>query len=258
MENVNKTDKLSFAKSLAVEAGKIALKYYRKNKLVKAKTAHELVTNVDVKIQKKIVDKIRKQFPSYSIMSEEMKDDMKKSDFCWCIDPIDGTHNYIFHFPIFGVSIGLAYKGEPYLGAIYFPAINELFYAEKGKGAYWNNKKLIASKHTSQGMLLFDSRSLKVLLKKRNFLKLRNEFFKMRCVGCSTFNIIKIAENLGSAFIALKHRPGDFMAGAIILTESGGKITDFEGNKANIKTKNIIATNGRNHKKIVKLVKQIL
>src|SRR5690606_878822 len=106
---------------------------------------NNLVTEVDKRSEERIIDIIKSNFPEHSIISEEVGELIQKSDYRWIIDPIDGTVNFAHSIPICCVSIGLMHKDEIILGAVFNPMMNELFFAERGKGAYLNDKPISVS-----------------------------------------------------------------------------------------------------------------
>jgi len=120
----------SFVVELARGAGKILMKNYGKVKFVKSKEGNSYFTNVDLESEKFIISRIRERFPNHDIVSEEAGRLNKKCDYRWFIDPLDGTHNYIRNIPLFGVSIGMEFKGNIVTGVIYLPYFNELYVAE--------------------------------------------------------------------------------------------------------------------------------
>ena len=120
----------------AKEAGKILKAHFGRTIQVKSKGERSLVTDVDLKAEKKIVNLIKKDYPLDNILSEETQYRAFDTDFKWIIDPLDGTHNYIRGMENFGTSIALAYKNQVILGVIYLPMSDELYFAEKGKGVF--------------------------------------------------------------------------------------------------------------------------
>jgi len=142
----------------AKEAGKILLDGFGKIKRVDTKGIRDLVSNVDIASEKKIIETIKTRYPDHNILCEESDSHITNSDYKWIIDPLDGTHNYIYGLSTYGVSIALEYKGELVLGVIYVPYSNEMFWAERGKGAYLNNERLrVSDRKLDEAMVVFDS-----------------------------------------------------------------------------------------------------
>lgn len=135
-------DYLSVAIEAAKEAGKFLKMNLGKVKNIERKREEiNLVTEIDKGSEKKIIEFIKSKFPNHGILAEESGETSKTSEYKWIIDPLDGTTNYTHSFPVFCVSIALEYKGEVIIGVVYDPNLDELFYAEKGKGAFLNGKK---------------------------------------------------------------------------------------------------------------------
>ena len=130
----------------AKAAGVVILKNYKTVGKVKFKAPRSLVTKADILSEKTIIKTIRKKFPDHNFLTEESGAIKKNSKYTWIIDPIDGTTNFVAKIPEFAVSIALAKNDEILMGVVYNPCTNEMFFAEKGKGSYLNNKKLQVSK----------------------------------------------------------------------------------------------------------------
>ncbi len=223
--------------------------------LAKNKNAHDLVTNADLASEKIIVDAIRKKHPSHSIYSEESRRDDLFSENCWVIDPLDGTNNYAYGFPIWGVSIAYAQKGKVVAGGLAFPPQGIVMYAEKGKGAKMDGKKMHVSKRSDilKAMTLVDAHlsgsngeaNLAVLG------KISRQVFNVRTLGAAVYNIGYVAAGLADACVQLKLQPYDGAAGALLVREAGGKVTDMEGKEWKLDTPSMVATNGRVHEAIL-------
>lgn len=251
-------NELKTAINAAKEAGKVLMSYYGKNNLkLKYKDTNfnvaSMVTNADIESEKAIVGIIEKEFPKHNIYSEEDTDKKKGSEYTWYVDPLDGTSNFSRNIPLFGISIGLTKKDQPILGVLYFPALKLLVHAETGKGAYANgklihvsNRSLSNSLYYSGGIFLKTPQIIVPLAKKVSLTKI---------IDASSYELAQIA--MGDAEIyALTSVPHDVAAGSIIIRESGGKITDYEGKKWNIKSKTIVATNGTVHDDALQYIKK--
>jgi len=142
----------------AKEAGDILFENFQKIKQVDKKGERELVSNVDLASEKKIIEIIKDKYPDHDILCEESGVHDNSSDYRWVIDPLDGTHNYIYGINMFGVSIALDYKGEIILGVINMPSTNELYWAEKGKGAYLNDERIhVSDRGMKNALAIYDS-----------------------------------------------------------------------------------------------------
>ena len=129
------------------EAGRIQLDHFRSDNIdIQYKfNASDIVTVADKKSEAAIISHIKATYPDHSILSEESGADITGNDFCWVIDPLDGTTNYSQGLPMFAISIGIRHKGETIIGVVYAPYLDEMFHAIKGEGAYLNGKRISTS-----------------------------------------------------------------------------------------------------------------
>lgn len=219
-----------------------------------------LVTEIDKKSEKKIIEVIKNDFPGHNILSEEIGALTQESNYKWIIDPIDGTVNYAHSIPITCISIGIEKDGEVIMGAVYNPLMDELFFAEKGEGSYFNEKRIHVSKE--------DNFAKALLVTGFPYDSSRNPHKPVDVFGRIVYNDIPV-RRLGSAALDLcwtamgrfegfweyNLNAWDVAAGCIILTEAGGKLTDFNGNPLSIYQREILATNGLIHEQLRKLIK---
>lgn len=202
----------------------------------KLKGRANLVTEADVKVQQTVLNVIKKNFPQHDFLAEE--DGLKNthSDYLWVIDPIDGTTNFAHSFPHFGVSIALFYKNEPILGGVYDVMNNELFIARKGKGATLNGKKIRVSnvKKLADSLLVTGfpynraERMTELLPTFETFLLNSHD---VRRLGAASLDFCWVAAGRLDGYWEDNLNPWDVAAGALILAEAGGKVTDFSGRK---------------------------
>ena len=241
----------------AKDAGKLLMNHYGKVKYVKEKDKKSYFTNVDLESEKLIISAIRKKFPEHNIISEESGNAKKDSEYIWYIDPVDGTHNYIKKFPLFGVSIALAHKGEVNLGVINLPYFNEIYFAEKGKGAFLNGKRIRVSgqKNIKKSFVVTDL-ALRYYPndKIRMIKKLKGKVYDLRVLGCAVYDYAMIARGSADAYITRYTNSWDMAAGALIVEEAGGKVTDFEGNKWNTNMSRFVSSNGKIHGQLLRLL----
>lgn len=248
MEDINKLKEVMF--TAADEAAKIQLEYFETDFEIGRKLDYsDLVTEVDKKCEAKIIEIIHNNFPEHNVLGEEGGDLHKKSDYIWIVDPIDGTVNYAHSVPIFCVSIAVECKGEVILGVVYSPKTNEKFYAETGKGAYLNEKKILVS----DVELLKDSLLVTgfpygakdnydhCIDHFVNFIKLG---LPIRRLGSAAIDICWLAAGRFEGFWEVNLHAWDVAAAYLILLEAGGKVTDFKGGKYSIYDKQILASNG--------------
>jgi myo-inositol-1(or 4)-monophosphatase len=240
----------------AKAGGKVVNEYRYRTKDLTLKSYKDYVTNVDINSEDVIIKTIKSKFPGHGIHSEEKGTEREESDYLWIIDPLDGTHNYIFNIPFFMISIALAYKKEVIMGAIYSPAMDELYYAEKGKGAFLNGKpiEVAAQKTLNESLILYDNQFHNHKDMLPNFNELIKHIFTIRILGSAASDLCFVARGYATARILHKPKLCDFAAGALIVEEAGGKVTDFQGNKWDLNTEGVIASNGYIHNELLEIL----
>ncbi len=251
---------ISTLKKAAIEAGKILRdnfggKYEITSKIV----ASNLVTEIDKLSEKKIIEVIREDFPGHYILSEEAGELKQDSEFKWLIDPIDGTVNYAHSIPITCVSIALEKSGKIISGAVYNPISEEFFFSEKGKGAYLNDSQIFVSKENDLGKSLlvtgfpYDSSTFKPD-PAEVFKKFLMRDIPIRRLGSAAIDLCWTACGRFEGFWEYNLNAWDVAAGYLILTEAGGKVTDFSGKEFSVYGKQILATNGILHEQMKEVI----
>lgn len=259
---------LKIAKKAALEAGKIVKKYYLseltpiQSGLILHDKGHytNFATQADLESEQKIVEILTKNFPNHNIIAEESGQVDKGSEYSWAIDPIDGTIPFVDGIPTFGVSIGVLKNNKPFIGVIYMVATQELYWAQQGKGAFLNGNKIAVRKesHLQNCTVGLDWGHTDRILKLDKFFRPIVE--KVRYVylfGAAVATLVFVARGWVDAYIQ-RANIWDLAAGAVLIEEAGGKITDFEGNEINW-TENrlsMIASNGLIHEAILEVFKK--
>ena len=241
------------------EAAKVILKNYDRIGKLKFKSPRNIVTRVDVLSEKVIMETVRKKFPQHNFITEESGAIKKGSEYTWIIDPIDGTTNFVAKIPQFAVSIALAKNDEIIMGAVYNPCTKEMFFAEKGKGSYLNNKKLqVSKKNNLEDCILAFNIPLEIALGKKTFdilSKNHGTFRALRNTGSAALNLCYLADAKFDLYFSLNLKLWDIAAAKLIVEEAGGKISCIKGEKWLISHKKIAASNSILHKKFIKLLK---
>jgi len=254
---VKKSKELSVAIKAAKAAAKVIMKYYGHVTNVRKKSdSLGIVTDADFEAQEVIKKEILSAFPKASFYAEE-DESHEIDDSMWIVDPIDGTLNFSRGIKCFSVSIAFMRKNKLIVGLIFNPATDEMFYAEKGKGAFLNGKKIKVSKIKALDEMIFD-----IGLPKRNGVKKRNraifkrQFGKLghfRHFGSAALQLVFIAAGWIDAFTETGLFAWDLAAGVLILQEAGGKVTDERGAKIDIFERGItVASNNMAHKEILR------
>ena len=254
---------LQIAIEAALEAGKYLKENVGKFRHLERKGGNKtnLVTEIDKKAEETIIGRIKKHFPSHDFLGEESGSAEIKSEYRWIIDPLDGTINYVHGLPIFSVSIGLEHRGEIVLGVVYDPNLDELFTAEKGKGA-WLNKKQIQVSKTQKLIESLVVTGFSYTVNKhpepdithfRNFVI---EAQAVRRLGSAALDLSYVACGRFDGFWEGSLSPWDMAAGVLLVTESGGKWKDYLGAPSNVYNKQMLATNGLIHQKMMAVLKK--
>lgn len=241
----------------AKEAGMILMENFGKIERVDAKGVRDLVSNVDIASERKIIEIIKSQYPDHAILCEESEGNITDSEYKWIIDPLDGTHNYVYGISTYGVSIALEHRGELVLGVINIPCSDEIYWAEKGKGAYFNGNRIWVSDRTMKdAMVIYDS-TLHINRSDRiGFLEvLVDKTFGLRISGSAVRNLTYIAMGAADLIVEYGDKPWDFSAGGLLVEEAGGKLTTLDGNKWSPYIQGYLASNGKFHDEIEQLLK---
>ncbi|NYT04599.1 MAG: inositol monophosphatase [Candidatus Methanofastidiosa archaeon] len=247
---------LQTAFSAARASGEILKKYYRNDCGIYKKGDFDLVTDADYESENKAMEIISQKYPNHSFLCEECGlSGNNESEYKWLVDALDGTINFSRCVPLFSVSIALLKNDIPILSVIYNPITEDFYFAEKGKGAYLNDKKIFISNKID----LNNSLVVTDLTKDRNF---HEEFFKtissfskdvlgIRLTQSTSINMAFVAEGRYDIFIKNKINYHDAVAGLLICEESGGIAIDFLGNSISKYSKGIIVSNSELIKKIL-------
>lgn len=246
---------LNAAVEAAKAAGEIALHYFRTNLKVETKADRTPVTQADRECEAAIIEILSRKFPAFGFLGEEMGERAGQVNARWIIDPIDGTKNFIRGIPFFATLIALEEEGEITAGVMSAPAINDLLYARKGQGAFANGQRVHVSDvdDLSNAMLIHGGlKDLKVRPCWEPFLRLVDATARQRGFGDALGHSVVIS---GQAEVVLEPeiKPWDVAATKILITEAGGRFSDFTG-ALSIYTGNAVISNGRVHDAVVNIL----
>ena len=231
------------------------------NLQVSLKGPGDFVTASDIKVEKILIDELQKARPSYSILSEEVGEINNDESFKWIIDPIDGTANFLHGIPHFAISIGLEHEGEIICGIVYDPIKDEMFVAEKGNGAYLNNKKIrVSSRSQLKDCIIFTGGPKKEAKNRDLSLKEYNNFsskvlLPIRKLGSASLDMAYVAAGRCDGFWQRNLNYWDIAAGIILVKESGGFVTDFLGENKYKENKTILVTNSKINNEMIEVLK---
>ncbi|OGT88682.1 MAG: inositol monophosphatase [Gammaproteobacteria bacterium RIFOXYA12_FULL_61_12] len=227
-------------------AGKLLMQYYDRveSLTIADKSRNDFVTEVDRGAEREIIQILRRAYPNHAILAEE-SGEHNGNDYQWIIDPLDGTTNYLHGFPQFAISIACTHKGELLSGVIYDPLKDEMFTADRGGGARLNDRRLrVTSRKSLEGALIGTG----FPFRDQRHLDTYTEMFKamikdtagLRRPGSAALDLAYVAAGRLDGFWELGLSPWDFAAGALLVREAGGKVSDLAGGTRFMETGNLI------------------
>ncbi len=264
----------------AQQAGELIINESQKKlKIDRKSNQNDLVTHVDQAAEKLIIKTIKSIYPKHAILGEESTnsagpdfDELMSAPYIWIIDPIDGTTNFVHGWPHFAVSIGVFktqsskksqnfdyLEGELVAGVVFAPKMKEIFYAEKDKGAFLNGQQISVSK-TKKVSESLCSTGFPSSNRQKNlpyFAEMLNHSQAMRRPGAASLDLAYVACGRLDLFWEFTLQPWDIAAGALLVHEAGGKITDINGNPLDLFSQEILATNKKVHKEGIKLLSSV-
>jgi myo-inositol-1(or 4)-monophosphatase len=246
----------------AVQAGGAELKRFFNSdfKISHKEGVNNLVTEADHASEAAILAIIKKNFPDHQVLAEETGEHIQNSNYKWIIDPNDGTVNFAHGIPLCCVSISIEKDEEIVMAAVYAPVLNELYFAEKGKGAWLNDKKISVSNETDVRKSCLVTGFPYTYINMPNgplevFSRLIKKGIPVRRLGSACIDLCWVACGRFDGFYEHKLETWDSAAGYLIVEEAGGKVTDHEGKKFSPYQHRIIATNGKIHNDLLGVVK---
>ena len=251
---------LNFAIRVARDAGSLLRDRVGTRIDIDHKGAINIVTDVDLASEKLIREAISTYYPRHEILAEEGGLSESESEYRWIVDPLDGTTNYAHGYPVFCVSIALECKSEVVLGVVYDPMRDELFAAEKGGGATLNNRAICVSKtkELMEGLLStgfpYDIKTSK-LTNLDHWANFAMNAQALRRDGAAALDLCYVACGRFDGFWELNLSPWDTAAGALIVAEAGGLVTDFAGEAFSNYMPEVVASNGLVHDRMIDVLK---
>lgn len=248
---------MEFAIDVAKDAGKLLLEKFGhlESREMGYKGKRNLVTVADTDSEKLIIQRIMKTYPEYGIVAEESEALRTDSESVWIIDPLDGTVNYAHGFPTFSVSIALARRWRIEVGVVYSPYTDELFYAERGNGAFFNGSRMVVSEtgELSRALLATGFAYIREFTEHNNlsnFNRLNLKAEGVRRLGSAALDLAYLAAGRLDGFWELFLSPWDVAAGSLLVEEAGGMVTDIGGGNDYLLGYNIVASNGKIHEEL--------
>ena len=264
---------LATAIEIVLRAGDMQMKQFGKSFKIDKKSSIDLVTDVDLSVEKMFLDVIQERFPEHGILSEEFgervapgsleSDASSASGCCWVFDPIDGTTNFAHGVPFFCSALSFEINGRPVVAAVYEPVRRELFVAERGKGARLNGVPLKVSQSTTLiDSLLCTGFPYDVHTSREELVELFGHFLgrarAVRRLGSAALDLCYVAAGRLDGFWEQSLHAWDISAGSLIVEESGGQVTDLQGEDFNSRTGNVVASNSRIHEALIKTIHEFV
>jgi myo-inositol-1(or 4)-monophosphatase len=252
---------LEVAEEIARETGALLAGYFERRVGFNLKGEFDLVTEADLASEKLVMERLRARFPAHGIVAEESGGSQGASEYCWYVDPLDGTTNFAHGFPMFCVSMGLERAGELIAGVIFDPLREEMFTAERGGGACLNHRRI----HVSQASRLADSLVATGFPSRKRHRDINVHFFHqvamvthgVRRAGSAALDLAYVASGRLDAFWEFGLNPWDVAAGVLMVTEAGGSRTDMRGQPHNLRSPHLVADNGLIHGEFVQLLREV-
>ncbi len=251
---------LATAIEAVVRAGDIQLARFGKNVHVRKKSAIDLVTDVDLEVERMFRALIAERFPDHDVLAEEIDVASRGARHRWVFDPLDGTTNFAHGVPIFCASLALEVDGQAQVAAVYDPNREELFTAEAGLGSWLNGERLrVSTSATMLESMLVTGFPYNVHEKADEFVAVFAQVLKtaraIRRLGSAAIDICWVAAGRMDGFWEASLKPWDTRAAALILEEAGGKVTRMDGTAWDPYKEDIVASNGIIHDEILKVLR---
>lgn len=249
-------------KEATLAAGSVIQERFQGSFVIENKEGiNNLVTEVDKQAEEVVINIIRSRYPDHTIISEEIGTLSEGSDYQWIIDPIDGTVNFAHGIPLCCVSIGLRHNDAMLMGAVYNPMMNEFFFAEKGKGAFLNDRPIQVSKKTEfEKACLVTGFPYKWPKTSEHPIKVFERFIlqglPVRRLGSAAIDLCWVACGRFDGFWEYNLNAWDVAAGYLLVEEAGGRVTNFDGQPHSVFDKETLATNGLIHEEMMRQIRK--
>lgn len=252
---------LETAMEIAREAGALVTRFQERRIGFELKGEFDLVTEADRTSEQLIVERLRRHFPTHGIVAEEGGGRDGTSEYRWYVDPLDGTTNFAHSFPVYNVTLGLERDGELIAGVVYDPTRDEMFKAERGSGAWLNNRRIRISKaariEDSLVATGFPSRKRHQNINVHFYYQLAMISHGVRRAGAAAIDLAYVACGRLEAFWEFGLNPWDMAAGILLVQEAGGQVSDMTGNPFSLRGPHLLADNGLIHSEMLGLFAEI-
>jgi myo-inositol-1(or 4)-monophosphatase len=252
---------LETAIDIAREAGALLAHHFERGIGYDLKGDYDLVTEADRASEKLVVEHLHNHFPSHSVLGEEGGMRQQAGEYCWYVDPLDGTTNFAHGYPAFNVTLGLERSGEMIAGVIFDPIRQEMFAAELGGGAYLNGRRIHVSKAPSLDTALlatgFPSRKRHQNINVHFFHQVAMVTHGVRRSGSAAIDLACVASGRLEGFWEFGLNPWDMAAGLLLVREAGGRTTDMHGAAADLRGPHVAVSNSLIHDELLALFAEV-
>ncbi len=253
---------LDISAEIAREAGALLHGFFERRIGFELKGEFDLVTEADRASEKLVIERLRAHFPTHSIVAEESGGHAGESaEYCWYVDPLDGTTNFAHGFPMYNVTLALEKAGQIIAGVIFDPERNEMFACELGSGAHLNGKPIHVSRvqHVDDTLVAtgFPSRKRHQNVNVHFYYQLAMITHGVRRAGAAALDLAYVACGRLDAFWEFGLNPWDMAAGTLLVTEAGGRCSDMHGEPARLRGPHLLADNGFVHDAMLEIFGEV-
>jgi len=252
---------LETAVDIAREAGAVLATCFERRVAFELKGESDLVTEADRASERLVVERLRSHFPSHSIVAEEGGGHQGSSEYCWHVDPLDGTTNFAHGFPVYNVTMGLEQNGEMLVGVVFDPTRQEMFSAERGAGSYLNNRRMRVStaKRLADCLVAtgFPSRKRHLDVNIHFYYQMAMATHGVRRAGSAAIDLAYVACGRLDGYWEFGLNSWDMAAGTLLVTEAGGRCSDMKGAPHRLTSPHVLTDNGAVHQETLDLFAEI-
>lgn len=251
---------LQVAEEAARAAGLVLMEHFRRGVATREKGVANMVTDADVDAERAIVAVIQRHRPDHQVLAEEGHRGDTAAEHLWVVDPLDGTHNFAHGLPHFAVSIGYHKRGQPELGVVLDPNSGSWYRAERGRGAFHNDQRVLVNDHRGldQAMLAcgfpYDRGALMEATLAAMGDLIRQKIHGIRRLGTASLDLCWVGLGRFGGFFEYLLAPWDFAAARLFVEEAGGTVTDAQGRPLGLERSSVLATNGHLHPAMLAIV----
>lgn len=253
---------MEVAQLAAKAGGEVVSSYFQKGVAMRSKESYNLVSDADVESEHAIVEVIKSHFPDHAILGEETYKGDVTAEHLWVVDPLDGTNNFAHHIPHFAISVAYYRDGQPECGVVYNPIRNDWYTCQRGQGAFANGAPARVGDQTSLTQVLvgvgfyYDRGAMMEATLAAMGDLFREHIHGIRRFGTASLDLCQVGVGMFGSYFEYELSPWDFAAGALFVTEAGGKVTDCNGQPLPLAKSSLLASNGPLHEPTLAIVQK--